>query len=360
MTGPRASDRADVLRRLAREAHADALFLTHPPALRWATGFSGSNGLLVVAPGELHFVTDGRYRDQAAGEVCGAEVHVAPGALAAFVDDAGWMADVSAVAFEADHVTVAEHARWAERWPGVAFVAVGQRLAEAVAAKDDAAIEGMRRAQAATVAVFEQVLGGIRPGVTEREIAAELVHQHLRAGASAMSFEPIVAAGARGALPHARPTDAALVAGDLVVIDVGGVFDGWCSDFTRTVAVGEPGSEARADHVAVARAHDAGIAALHAGSLGSDADRAARAVLAEEGRSEWFTHSLGHGVGYEVHEWPRLSQQAAHRLPEGATVTVEPGVYRPGRWGIRTESLVAVRDGAAEVLAPYPTQLIVL
>ncbi len=354
------TERLDTLRRLTREAGADALFLSHPPTLRWATAFSGSNGLLVVTPDAAHFVTDGRYRDQAAGEVSGASVHIAPGALAAFVAEAGWLVDAATVSFESDHVTVAEHGRWAERWPDASFIAVGERLAEAVAAKDEAAIEGMRRAQAATVAVFERVLGMLAPGVTEREIAAELVHHHLRTGASAMSFEPIVAAGARGALPHARPTDAALQKGDLVVLDVGGVFDGWCSDFTRTVAVGEPGAEARADHAAVARAHDAGIAALLAGALGSEADRAARDVLAEEGRAECFTHSLGHGVGFEVHEWPRLSQQAAHRIPAGATVTVEPGVYRAGRWGIRTESLVAVRDGGAEVLAPYRTDLIVV
>ena len=354
------STRLDTLCALARAARADALFVTHPPTVRWATGFTGSNALVVVTPAEAHVVTDGRYREQAHDEVRVATVHIAPAALARYAAEHGLLGDAATVAFQPDHVTVATREQWATAFPETAFVGVGEGLAEAIAAKDAVAIDAMRHAQAQTVLIFERVTALVQPGVTERDVAAELTLAHLRAGASAMSFEPIVATGARGALPHGRPTDTRIAPGDLVVIDVGGVFDGYCSDFTRTLAVGEPGPEARADHAAVARAHDAGIAALHGGALGSDADRAARRVLAEAGLDEWFTHSLGHGVGMEVHEWPRLSSQVDHTIPEGATVTVEPGVYRPGRWGIRTESLVWVRDGGADVLAPYPTELQVI
>lgn len=349
--------RLDVIRRRMHDADAESAFVTHPPHVRWATGFSGSNALLVVTAGDAHLVTDGRYRDQAAAEVTGATVHVAPGPLVDLAASGDLLGGAASVLFDAGHTTVAQLDAWRSRIPAE-FVARDAWLAEAVAAKDEAAVEATRRAQAATVRIFEDLLGWIAAGRTEREVAAWLVHAHLSAGASAMSFEPIVASGPNGALPHARPSDRPLATGELVVIDVGGVFDGACSDFTRTVALGDPGDEARADHAAVARAHDAGVAALHAGVTGAKADRAAREALGD--RAAYFTHSLGHGVGAEVHEWPRLSQQADHVIPAGATVTVEPGVYRPGRWGIRTESLVVVRDDGAEILAPFPTDLIVV
>ncbi len=356
--GSRRPEPLDTIRRLTREAGADAAFVTHPPHVRWATDFSGSNALLVVTPGGAYVVTDGRYRDQAAAEVSGAAVHVAPGPLTSLVADSALLGDARSVLVDAGHTTVAQLDNWRERLPDVSFVARDGWLAPSVAAKDEPAVEAMRAAQAATVRIFEELLGWIAVGRTEREVAAWLVHAHLTAGASAMSFEPIVASGPRGALPHARPSERPLAAGELVVIDVGGVFEGACSDFTRTIAFGEPGDEARADHAAVARAHDAGIAAVRAGAPAADADRAAREALGE--RASLFTHSLGHGVGAEVHEWPRLSQQADHVLPVGATVTVEPGVYRPGRWGIRTESLVAVRADGGEILASFPTELVVV
>jgi Xaa-Pro aminopeptidase len=356
-SGARASHLA-VIRRLLRDAGADATFVTHPPHVRWATGFTGSNALLVVTWDAAHLVTDGRYRDQAADEVTGASVHVAPGPLADLVVADGLLGGTASVLFDSGHTTVAQLDAWRSRLPSVDFFGRDAWLAESVATKDEAAVAAMRHAQASTVRIFEDLLGWIAVGRTEREVAAWLVHAHLSAGASAMSFEPIVASGPNGALPHARPSDRLLAAGELVVIDVGGVFDGMCSDFTRTIALGEPGDEARADHAAVARAHDAGVAALRAGVSGAEADRDARKALGA--RADFFTHSLGHGVGAEVHEWPRLSQQADHVIPAGATVTVEPGVYRPGRWGIRTESLVVVRDDGAEILAPFPTDLIVV
>lgn len=350
--------RLERIRRLAHEASAEAAFVTHPPHVRWATGFTGSNALLVVTGADAHFVTDGRYRDQAADEVIGATVHVAPGPLADLVAADGLLGEAACALIDAGHTTVAQLDGWRSRFPSVDFLARDGWLAPAVAVKDEATVEAMRHAQAATVRIFEDLLGWIAVGRSEREVAAWLVHAHLSAGASAMSFDPIVASGPRGALPHARPSSRPLSDGELVVIDVGGVFEGACSDFTRTIALGEPGEEARADHAAVARAHDAGVAAIRGGVAGADADRAAREALGE--RAAFFTHSLGHGVGAEVHEWPRLSQQADHVLPLGATVTVEPGVYRPGRWGIRTESLVAVRADGAEILAPFPTDLIVV
>ena len=360
MTIPNGRSRIADLTHLLEERGVDAMFVTHLPDIRWAVGFTGSNALLVVRPDESHLLTDGRYTTQARDEVVGATVHVPANGLVKHVAETCLLGDARTVLLQAEHVNLAERDRWTGLLPGVTFESEEHLLVERVAVKDEVAIAAVRRAQALTCSIFEDLLPDIRPGVTERDLAAEIVVRHLRGGASAMSFEPIVAAGARGARPHARPSDAQICAGDLVVIDMGGVVDGYCADLTRTVAVGEPGAEARAAYTAVQRAQRAGLDALHAGVMGSAVDAAARAVLEAAGLGEWFTHSLGHGVGMEVHEWPRLSQQVEHRLPAGATVTVEPGVYIPDRFGIRIEDLVVVREGGMENLTPLGTDLLVL
>ena len=352
--------RLDLIRALADAAGADAVLVTHAPDLRWAVGFTGSNGLLLVTGGAAHFVTDGRYRAQAADEVVGADVHVPEGSLVAYVAEAGLLERTGRVAIQAEHLTVATLDQYRRTLPEVEFVPVETLLSEAVAAKDEAAVEAVRRAQALTCGVFDAVLPFLGPGVAERDIAAEIVYQHLRRGASAMSFEPIVASGPRGALPHARPSSRTISPGELVVIDMGGVVDGYCSDLTRTVAVGEPHPAAREAYEVVQRAQRAAIDAARAGMLGGELDAVARDVIEAAGLGEAFSHSLGHGVGLDVHEWPRLSQQVEHRLPAGATVTIEPGVYLPDRFGIRIEDIVVLREGGAENLTPLPTDLLVV
>ncbi|MEM6328198.1 MAG: M24 family metallopeptidase, partial [Bacteroidota bacterium] len=240
------------------------------------------------------------------------------------------------------------------------WVGVTEMLVEAVAAKTADEIERVRRAQAATCEILRSVYPLLQAGVTERETATELVTRHLRAGAERMAFEPIVGSGPNGALPHARAGDRPLQPGDLVVIDVGGIFDGYASDLTRTVAIGEPDDEARDAYAAVLRANEAAIAGATAGVTGTDLDSLARDVLTEAGLDNYFTHSLGHGVGLDVHEWPRLSQAVEHTLPVGATVTIEPGVYLPGRFGIRIEDVIALTADGCDNLTPLSKELVVL
>ena len=351
--------RVDTLREIAASHDADALVVTHPPDLRWAVGFTGSNGLLLVTERAAHFVTDGRYTSQARAEVDGAEVHVADGALATWAGEHGLLDGARRAALQAEHVTLAAFETLRSAF-AVDFLATRDLLSEAVAAKTDAEVDAVRQAQALTCEVFDAILPYVQVGMSESELAAEIVYQHLKRGASAMAFEPIVAAGARGALPHARPSSRTLSAGDLVVIDMGGVLDGYCSDLTRTVAVGEPGEVERAAYETVRSAQHAAIAAAQAGMTGRDLDAVARDVIAADGLGEYFSHSLGHGLGIEVHEWPRLSQQVEHTLPAGATVTVEPGVYLPERFGIRIEDVIVVREGGCENLTPLPTDLLVV
>ena len=352
--------RIDTLRDLAETHGADAVLVTHPPDLRWAVGFTGSNGLLLVTPSAAHFVTDGRYTSQARSEVEGAEVHVASGPLAEHVDQRGLAEGAGRVAVQAEHVMLAAFERLRDALAPVPLVAVKELLVAAVAAKSDAEVEAVRRAQALTCEVFDAVLPYLAVGVSEQDVAAEIVYQHLKRGASAMSFEPIVAAGPRGALPHARPSSRTFNPGDLVVIDMGGVLDGFCSDLTRTAAIGEPGEVERAAYETVRAAQAAAIEAAEAGVTGAALDRAARQRIEADGLGEYFSHSLGHGVGLEVHEWPRLSQQVEHVLPAGATVTVEPGVYLPDRFGIRIENVIAIREGGCDDLTPLPTELVVV
>lgn len=352
--------RLDIIRRLGADHGGEAVLIGHPHDVRWAVGFTGSNALLVITKANAHLVTDGRYTEQARAEVEDAAVHIADGALIEHVAEAELLDGVGRVVVQADRLTVAEHRRIETSVPEAELIAVTELLAASVAAKTDAEVEAVRRAQALTCEVFDTILPYVQVGISELDIAAEITYQHLRRGASAMAFEPIVASGPRGALPHARPSSRTFTAGDLVVIDMGGVLDGYCSDLTRTVAVGEPGDEARTTYAAVERAQHAAIEAAEAGLLGGDLDAVARDVLTEAGLGEAFTHGLGHGVGLDVHEWPRVSNKVEHRLPAGATITVEPGVYLPGRFGIRIEDVIALREGGAENLTPLPTDLLVL
>ncbi len=352
--------RLDTIRQRAAAHGGDAALLSHPATLRWAVGFTGSNGLLVVTPSAGHFVTDGRYTTQAASEVEGAEVHVAPGGLAEFVADQGWLDDTRSVVVPSDHLTVAAFETARSMFGGIRFIPVKELLVEAVAAKTEVEIQAVARAQALTCEVFDSILPYIQPGVSERDLAAEIVYQHLKRGASGMSFEPIVAAGPRGALPHARPSSRTFAPGDFVVVDMGCVLDGYCSDLTRTVAVGECDEGQRAAYEIVREAQTAAIASARAGLTGRQLDAVARDVIVDGGLGEYFSHSLGHGVGLEIHEWPRLSQQVEHVLPVGATVTIEPGVYLPERFGIRIENVVVLREGGCEDLTPLPTDLLVV
>lgn len=342
------------------ERGADAVFLAAPPDLRWATGFSGSSGLLVLTRTRSALVTDGRYLAQAQDEAATVEVLGGTADLLAVVHDVGLLADAHRVLYDAERVTVGTLRRWRERFPQPEWVPAEDLTASLRMAKDAEEVAAIRRALALTEAVFDSLLGRIVPGVTEREVAAEAVYLHLRGGASAMAFEPIVASGPRAALPHARPSDRRLEPGDLVVIDLGGLLDGYASDFTRTVALGRPSDDALRAHAAVREALERATEALRAGISGRDADAVARGVLAQHGLSEYFAHGLGHGLGLEVHEPPRLSPQGEHRVPAGAVVTLEPGVYLPGRFGVRIEDLAHVRDDGAGVLTQASRDLIVL
>ncbi len=363
------ADRRAALERRAADLGADGLLLSHLPDVRWATGFTGSNALVVVhaspaGGGALVLLTDGRYAAQAAAEAPGVDVRV-PG-----VDLAGALAacgiDGCRIAVQADRLTAAALADLRVRHASTDWSEQTAVLDALVAVKTPAEVARIEAAQRITEAVFDEICEVVTDArargeaLTERDLGARIVYGHLRRGCERMAFDPIVASGPNGALPHARPTDRVLREGDLVVIDMGGVVDGYASDMTRTVAIGEPGDEARRVYGAVLAAHVAAVDAAAPGLYTDALDEVARNVLREAGLGEAFAHGLGHGVGLQTHEWPRVSYARHDVLPDGCVVTIEPGAYLPGHFGVRIEDMVVLCGTGARRLTRTPRALRVL
>lgn len=355
------ADRADRLAAALADRGLDALVVTDLVNVRYLTGYTGSNGLAVVGAGDLRlFVTDFRYVTQAAQEVDGFERTIGETDLLASVPPA-LPRGARRIGFEDHQVPVRTHARLRELLgEGVRLEPAGGLVEELRAVKDADEVARIRAAAELADAALERVLEGGLVGRTERAVALALEHEMQRLGARRASFETIVAHAGHGALPHAQPRDVPIAAGSLVVVDWGAELDGYCSDCTRTYAAGEPDDEARAIHQLVLDAQLAGLRAVRAGVAAADADRAARDVIAAAGHGDAFGHSLGHGVGLEVHEAPRLSRTSRATLAAGNVVTVEPGVYLPGRLGVRIEDLVAVTDAGGDVLSSLPKPLTVI
>jgi Xaa-Pro aminopeptidase len=339
----------------------DALLITHLPNIRYLCGFTGSAGVLVCTARGLTFFTDGRYIEQARTEVRGVRVSITgqPALSAA----AGWLARTRArkVGIESEHMTVATRSALAGMLPRGAQLRETAGLVErARMIKDAFELANIRRAVRLGADLLKPALHAIRPGVKESAVAGEIEYAARRAGAEQMSFTTIVAAGARSALPHGRATAAAIPERGFVILDFGVILAGYCSDMTRTVHVGKPTAEARRIYGAVREAQQAATQAVRPGMTAGAVDRAARGVLQRAGLGRYFTHSTGHGVGLEIHEPPRLGRGQNEILQPGMVITIEPGVYLPGKGGVRIEDMVVVTEHGCEVLTPATRDLITL
>lgn len=338
----------------------DAMLILSEAGERYAVGFHGE-GLTLVSKDVCWYFADSRYIEAAEREIAGARIDcVGRGRshrmLAAQVIGERGLAKVG---FESDFVSVDALERYEQDLPCTLIAAPGL-LHELRAAKDGQELEQMRRSQAITDRVFSNILDFIRPGMTEREVAARIVYELMRLGASRPSFDPIVAAGANGSMPHAVPGDTVLEPGMFVTMDFGGVYHGYCSDMTRTIAVGQPTDEMRQVYDTVLRAQKAGLGAAKAGVPGSQVDGAARTVIEQAGYGAYFGHSLGHSLGLEIHESPNFSPTEQTVMPVGAVVSCEPGIYLPGRFGVRIEDVVILTEGGCENITASPKDLIVL
>ena len=351
--------RADRVADLLAERSLDLLLVTNLVNVRYLTGYTGSNGIAIVGRDLRRFITDFRYVEQAAVEVEGFDREQASQDLVSGLAE-GWPDGELRLGFEDDNVTVRRHERMREVLPDrIELVAAGGIVESLRAVKEPEEIERI----AAAAALADEVYGVLREqglvGRTEREVAFALENEMRRRGAEP-GFESIVASAERGALPHAQPTDVPIARGTLVTLDIGARVDGYHSDCTRTWATGELPDDLAEAYEVVRRAQQAALDAVRPGPEGREVDAVAREIIDAAGHGEHFGHGLGHGVGLEIHEGPRLARTAEARLEAGNVVTVEPGVYLPGRGGVRIEDLVVITEDGRRVLTGTTKDLTVV
>jgi Xaa-Pro aminopeptidase len=358
--GPAEPQRLARLRAAMEQQKIRSLLISSLPNVHYLTGFSGSAGALLVTPSQSIFFTDSRYDIQAREEVVGSRVVIVKGdgfTAAARRADEG---RPGRVGFEAGTLSVQSHKRLQELAPHARFVATMGLVEQLRIEKDAGEIEKIRKAVELGSRALEETLKILRPGMTELEVAAEIEYRMRRNGGEGPSFETIVASGPRAALPHARATSRRLRPNEFILLDMGVILGGYCSDMTRTVFIGKAPAKAARIYRAVKEAVEAAEQVVAAGQPAKAPDRAARKVLRRYGYEKYFTHSLGHGLGREVHELPRVGRRQTTPLLESATITIEPGVYLKGYGGVRIEDVVVVRKGGAEVLTPTSKELMEL
>ena len=331
------------IQRALRQAHLDAILLTDENDRRFATGFPSSDGTVIVTVHQAFFITDSRYIEAARAALAG-------------------IAQVLLCSHEAPMRTLVQGIL---REANVQLLGLRLQPAQNIlrtlrASKQPEELAMMYQAQQITDETFAQICTVIRPGMTEREIAAELIYRMLRLGAEGTSFDPIVLTGPDTSMPHGVPGDRRVAEGDFVTMDFGCRKNGYCSDMTRTVAVGMPSDEMRTVYQTVLDAQLAGIAAAKAGVTGERVDAAARKVITDAGYGDCFGHSFGHSLGLDIHEHPIAAPGAHAKLPEHTVISAEPGIYLPGKFGVRIEDVLHLTADGAEILTRSPKNLIIL
>ncbi len=349
--------RCQQLRQALTEQGLPAVLCCDLANIAYLTGFRGDAGWLLVTAREVLLFTDGRFETQAKEELRIGEANIIADDLLEAVASAITDRRLASLGFEAQALSFATHQRLAAKLDGVSMRPTESVVENLRLRKDPGELQAIERTLRLTETALRQVAADIGIGVTETEVAAELEHTMRRLGAEKPAFDTIVAFGPRAALPHARPTARELGGGDAVLIDMGGTVDGYCADITRTFFLGEPIAPAQTAYRAVLAAQQAGLSKLVPGLPCSEAHRAAREALEAYGLAQAFKHSLGHGVGIQVHEGPRVSQKSKDHVASGMVVTVEPGVYVEGQFGIRVEEMAAIEAHGPRVLNAYPNSL---
>lgn len=360
----------NAITRLKKTLHnrkLDGLLVTQPHNRRYLSGFKAgdmniaesSGALLIPRRGQPLLLTDFRYQLEAETEAVGFEVHIYKKGMLALLKDILAKHGLKKLAFESHyflHQTSEKLAQMAKKI-GVELIATSGLVEHLRLCKSPTEMERIKAAVLLNEQVFQEVFNKLKPGMTERQVAIKIESLMREKGASGPSFDTIVASGSNGANPHAVPGDRPLAAGEPIIIDMGLILDGYCSDMTRTVVLGEPDAKTRKIFRLVRKAQQAGIKAIRAGIPGAEVDRAARQIITRGGYGAQFGHSLGHGVGLAVHEEPALSSRYKKNLKAGMVVTVEPGIYLPGWGGVRLENMVMVTEKGCEVLNTDTTLL---
>lgn len=338
----------------------DAMLISSAPGEFYAVGFHGE-GYAVITKDACRYSTDARYIE-AAEKIEGAElVCISPTkGHAEYADETVQQWNIRRMGIEDEYMSVQEYRRLEALMPGVEFVPASDYIASLRAVKDEEELEMIRRAQDITDRTFTEILNYIKPGVSEKEIAARLTYIQMSLGAAGNSFDPIVASGPNGSMPHAIPSDRLIEDGDFVTLDFGCIHGGYCSDMTRTVCVGKPTEEMERVYNTVLEAQKAGIELCRGGVRGCDVHNAAAEVIAKAGYGEYFGHGYGHSLGIEIHENPRANAVNDKPIPAGAVLSAEPGIYIPGKFGVRIEDLIIYGEEGYTDITKSPKNLICL
>jgi len=344
------------------EQGLDAILVTDEKNQRYAAGFPFTDGSVLVSREKAWLFTDSRYIEaaEAAADDC-VKVQMFDKNVSQYELIRRALREAGVEKLGAEEAKL-NHSGWSEyeKELSVSMLPAQVIFSELRAVKTAQEIESMIKAQRISEAALEEVLHIIKPGMTEREVAAELVYRMLRHGSEGNSFDPIVVTGSKTSLPHGVPGDKVIQAGDFITMDFGSLKDGYCSDMTRTVAVGHASEEMKNVYDTVLKAQLAGIAAAKAGVTGAEIDAAARKVIDDAGYGEYFGHGFGHSLGLDVHEAPNANPRGLTPMPAGAVISAEPGIYLPGRFGVRIEDVVVIREGGCENITKAPKELIIL
>lgn len=353
--------RLDALRKRMVSEDLDYVLITEPSQVRYLAGFTGSNSLLLVGHHRVHFLSDPRYRTQARSEVKGAKVSIVLGDLLDQLPQVDSFKNRrSKIGYESHLISERRAQKLRDVLPKALWVGFDDLVAPLSQVKDASEIAAIQEAATIADRGLACVMSLIKPGVRERDIAAELEYQMLMAGSERVAFETIVASGPRSALPHGRASMRKIAKGDFVTLDFGATVRGYVSDITRTVVIGNPTPRQRRVYDLVYRAQGTAIRRARSGVVCADLDKAARTVIARSGQGKYFEHGLGHGIGLAVHEGPAVNSKSKTVLKPGMVITIEPGVYYPGWGGVRIEDDVAITSGGHRVLTRSERKLIVL
>ena len=352
------NNRVDQIRAIMEERNMEAVLSYKPENRMYLSGFTGSTGFALITKDNLIFITDFRYLEQAKKECVGYTLE--ENSKLKPVTDILQKLSLHRIGIEEDFVTYGQYKEFVDKLADVEFIPLEGALTKLRAVKSNEELEMIEKAANIADEAFSHILTVIKPGITEEDIAIELEYFMKKKGASKNSFEPIVASGERSSLPHGRATSKIIEKGDMLTLDFGCVYNGYCSDMTRSLVVGEATEKQKELYYTVLEAQEKALVSVKPGLTGIQLDSIAREVIAEKGYGEYFGHGLGHGVGLEVHELPHVNAIGKAEMVLGNVITIEPGIYVPGYGGVRIEDLVVVTDTGYKVLSKSTKELIEL
>ncbi len=351
--------RIEKLRALLEEKSLDAIYIGYNPNIKYLTNFSGSAGSVLITKAKDYFITDFRYKDQSQKEVHGFEIVInysTQDELKRILESEG----IKILGFEATHMSYGAYENNINNFPGVKFIPLTDVVEKLTMQKTDDELAKIQKAIGISDKTFSKMLEFIKPGMKELDVSAEITYTHKKLGALKDAFEPIVASGWRAALPHGIASNKIIEKGEILTLDFGCVHEGFCSDMTRTIALGDPGDEMKKVYGIVLDAQLKAIDAARSGISSKSLDSAARDIINSHGYGENFGHGLGHGLGIEVHEMPNLSQRTDMTLAENSVVTIEPGIYLEKLGGVRIEDDIILKPDGCVVMNKSPKDLIII